>query len=115
MDEHRGGSEMTEPFDIRATSAEAQRTLTDFHASVADHIAAIQAAGREIVAQQEGETPTGIRVEIEVGPDPTETSGLNRSVDCWDEQVICGKGASGYIYCTIHVCMTVGPVTVLPG
>lgn len=101
---------------VRTSSEPTQRLLTEFHSGVAQHVAAIQAAGREFLAGHAGERgPREIRVEIAVTPDPDASKTEYDSVDCWDEDVICGKGPTGYIHCTVHVCMTVGPITVAPG
>lgn len=100
----------------RASSSESQQALTTFHASVSTHIAAIQTAARELLARDtDGSGPREIRLDIKVGPDSSEPRAQFDSVDCWDEDVICGKGPTGYIHCTVHVCMEVGPITVLPG
>ncbi len=107
----------SEEFSIRTSSEGSQRALTEFHTGVADHIGAIQTAGREFLAQHASAGSEGlrtIRVEISVGPARGEAESQSNSTDCWDADYICGKGPSGYIHCTAHVCMEVGPITVAP-
>jgi hypothetical protein len=102
--------------EIRESAEASQQTLTAFQAGIAKHIAAIQAAGREFLTHQaEGQAPREIRVEITAGPDPSADPSPLRSIDCWDEDIICGTSSTGYIHCTIHICMEVGPITVKPG
>lgn len=104
--------------DVRTSSVDSQRALTEFRESIADHVAAIQRSGREFLASpgtSENAARQEIQIEIGVGPGREDESALYDSVDCWDEDVICGKSTTGYIHCTVHVCMKVGPVTLAPG
>jgi len=90
------------------------RLLTEFNEGIAKQVKAIQAAGRGLLATATEGKDAGlreIRVEIVVGPDPNEKGPAFDSVDCWDQDVICGTSTAGYIHCTLHVCMEVGPVT----
>jgi hypothetical protein len=99
---------------VRTSSKDPQKALTAFHAHVADHIAAIQTAGHEFLASHaDGLGPREVRIEIAIGPDENQSRDYH-SVDCWDEDVICGKSTTGYIHCKVHICMEVGPVEVLP-
>lgn len=94
--------------EITALAKGTPQSLTDFRQGISEQISAIFAAGREILDNGSGaEMPTGVRVELSVGPDPAESSAANRSVECWDHTYVCGKSTSGYIYCTNRVCMIV--------
>lgn len=80
---------------------------------MAEQIAAIQTAGHEFLLSRpdpDGAGARQIRVEISIGPDSDESQGQYNSVDCWTEDVLCGKGATGYIHCKVRVCMEVGPI-----
>ena len=103
-------------FTIRSSARDSQQTLSDFREQVSEQVAAIQAAARELVQGSAGASAlTGMDIQIGVGPDPKAARFDNTSVNCWDEDVICGKSTNGYIHCTVHVCMQVGPITVEPG
>lgn len=86
----------------------APQSLEDFRRDVRDQIEAILTAGRDMLEHGSGgELPTGARVELSVGANPAEDDATIRSVDCWDHTYACGKSPSGYIYCTVRVCMIV--------
>jgi hypothetical protein len=105
-------------FKIRSSSKDSQRILSEFHEKVSEHLAAIQAAARELLQSPAGvgdSTLSGINIQVGVGPSPNAARFDNTSVDCWDQDVICGRGTNDYIHCTVRVCMEVGPITVEPG
>ena len=73
-------------------------------------IAAIHAAALEILSGQQGTAPQAIRMSINVEPEVVVEPGqepvaANRSTTCWDHTYACGKSETGYIMCTVHVCM----------
>jgi hypothetical protein len=93
--------------------------LVKFKDSINEQVAAVHAACRDFLAQQ-GQTgasvPREIRIDIRVSLDapesPARASLAERSIECWDRTYVCGKGPSGYTYCTQRLCMIVDPVTV---
>ncbi len=107
----------SDEFSVKPSDRGTRNALDDFQTAIAEHVAAIQKAARDRLASMDSNNenaPSTFRIEIGVGRDPKAESAVNRSVDCYDEDYICGKSASGYIHCTAHVCMIVGPVTVEP-
>lgn len=73
-------------------------------------VAAIHAAALELLSGQQGTPPSAVRMSINVEPEPTpapdrEPVAANRSATCWDHTYACGKSESGYIMCTVHICM----------
>lgn len=92
-------------------SDETRRVLFDLAESVTSHVAALQAAGRDLLMRRANAgmpVPTEIKFEIKVGPggdQPTTDPLLRQSVECWDHTYACGKSESGYVMCTAHVCM----------
>jgi hypothetical protein len=95
--------------------ADSHEIIGAFRRQVAEHVTAIQAAGRDMLSQQVGTDNNAsakeIRLEITVGPDPKEGRSTVDSVECWDHDYICGKTSTGYIHCTVRACMEIGPVT----
>jgi hypothetical protein len=101
---------MTISAPIQATSSPAQILLTMLQERLSGEIAAIHAAALEILSGQQGSVPHAIRMSISVEPEATsepgqEPAAANRSTTCWDHTYACGKSESGYIMCTVHVCM----------
>lgn len=106
--------------ELKQTSAPAvassrQDLLTKFRAAIAPEIGEIQAKGRQYFAEADSSSPTRLSIEIGVGDDPNHIEAANTSLDCWTEDVICGKGETGYLHCTVRVCMIIGPITESPG
>lgn len=100
-----------------AEHSPSQRALTQFRERIAGNLDAIHAIALEYVQGRHNledvPAPKGIRVDITVGPS-TESGSDFTSVDCYDDRVICGESETGYIYCTVHYCMEIGPITQRP-
>jgi hypothetical protein len=100
---------------------ERQRSMMRFLGEVDQNISALHAAARErlsAVAEDSKDGMGEIQICLTVSPNP---EGAARSADehgsateCWTETKPCGKSQTGYIYCTIKYCETVGPITVGP-
>mgnify|MGYP000980359722 CR=1 FL=1 len=90
-----------------AARGTARKSLDGLLEVIGDHITAIQDASRELLPTNADEEAT-VRIELTTGAPPAAHSA---SSDCWDAEYICGKGPSGYIKCTVRVCIDTGPVT----
>jgi hypothetical protein len=100
---------------VATSTADSQQMITQFRQRIAEHVAAIQTAGRETLVEQTGvqePSPREIRLEITVGPDPKASRLQANSVECWDQDYVCGKTPTGYLHCTVRVCMEIGPITI---
>lgn len=96
------------------------RALVEFKDSINEHIDALHTACRDFFGRQgESNKPVPREIQIDI------RSGMNRSEsparalandersECWDYDYICGKYANGDpIYCSVLICIIVGPVTV---
>jgi hypothetical protein len=97
-------------------SREARNSLSELRERMDEHISALHDVGRSLLERQDDAgalVPRGIRVNIAIGGEP----GPERqapSTWCYTETYLCGEGASGYLTCTVDVCMEVGPVTIRP-
>jgi hypothetical protein len=83
--------------------------------AVESHVEAIHQAGRDFLARRDNSAgePKKLQIHIEVAAEEGVVREAPESgMDCWDADYICGKSASGYVHCTVRVCMEVGPVTV---
>lgn len=101
---------VTLPDSTQATYAPAQALLTLLQERLSGEVAAIHAAALEMLSGQQGTAPSAVRmsinVEPEISPEPgREGVAANRSATCWDHTYACGKSESGYIMCTVHICM----------
>jgi hypothetical protein len=101
---------VTLPGSTQATYAPAQALLTLLQERLSGEVAAIHAAALELLSGQQGTAPSAVRmsinVEPEISPEPgRDGAAANRSAACWDHTYACGKSESGYIMCTVHICM----------
>jgi hypothetical protein len=101
------------------TYGENRRFLMEAMGTVDQQISALHAAGRELLARRgDTDSPMGeIRFDIRVRPEQMQTlaDSPGPASECYTESYICGKGPTGYIRCTVEVCIEVEPVTVTPG
>lgn len=93
----------------------------EFRDLVSEHVEALRKTAEAYLStnQKAGDNvPRELRVQISVGlnnPDgDAPAPAANAGRDCWDATYICGKGPTGYMYCTRKVCIEIGPVEVLP-
>lgn len=101
---------VTLPDPTQSTYAPAQALLTLLQERLSGEVAAIHAAALEMLSGQQGTAPGAVRMSISVEPEITPEPGreavaANRSATCWDHTYACGKSESGYIMCTVHICM----------
>jgi hypothetical protein len=102
------------------SNEERQESLLGFLHDVDGHIGAIQEAARDRMLRQSAAgngAPSEIRVEIATGPnaDPGQaTFDADLTPATVTVSYPCGKGPTGYIYCTVTYTETTGPVTVSP-
>ena len=101
---------VTAPGPTQATYAPAQALLSMLQERLSGEVAAIHAAALEMLSGQQGAAPSALRmsitVEPEIEPEPArQPLAANRSTTCWDHTYACGKSESGYIMCTVHICM----------
>jgi hypothetical protein len=95
----------------------------EFKDSINEHVVALQAACRDFMAKQgatNNPASREIRIDIRTGLDDPEspTRGRvsdDRSAECWEHVYVCGHFLNGEpYYCSVRVCMIVGPITVEP-
>lgn len=101
---------VTLPGSTQSTYAPAQALLSMLQERLSGEVAAIHAAALEMLSGQQGTAPSAVRMSINVEPEGDQGSGqepelANRSATCWDHTYACGKSTTGYIMCTVHVCM----------
>lgn len=101
---------VTIPGSTQSTYAPAQALLTMLQERLSSEIASIHAAALEMLSGQHGTAASAVRMSINVEPETTsepgrEPAAANRSATCWDHTYACGKSESGYIMCTVHICM----------
>ena len=102
-------------------SEERRRALSELRDETDQHVSAILATARDRLTQpvEAGtDAPQEIRIEISVGPQresahrhPTDEGGTFTSCSTVSEP--CGKSESGYIYCNVTYCVTVGPIVIV--
>ena len=84
------------------------------HEGMDEHISALHAAARDLLTRQPEPgtpVPNTIWIDIRVGPNSGPVPQARIDAECWTATYICGKGATGYIHCTVDVCMEVGDIT----
>jgi hypothetical protein len=94
-------------------SKEVRNSLSEFRERMDEHISALHDVGRSLLERQANASalvPSGIRVNVTIGAEPSPERQAP-STWCYTETYLCGKGASGYLTCTVDVCMEVGPIT----
>jgi hypothetical protein len=101
---------MTLPGQNQSVYAPAQALLTMLQERLSGEVAAIHAAALEMLSGQHGTVANAVRVSMTVEPQTTpeadqEVVAANRSTTCWDHTYACGKSETGYIMCTVHICM----------
>ncbi len=87
---------------------------------ISEHVSAIQAAAHQRLSAS-GDAgayvPDEVRIEITAGPYPDHELLFDEDLStpyCWTETLPCGKTADGYIYCSVKICETTGPVVLMP-
>ena len=95
---------------VQATYAPAQTLLTLLQERLSGEVAAIHAAALELLSGQQGPAPSALRLSINVEPGEAtephpEPGPATYAATCWDHTYACGKSESGYIMCTVHICM----------
>jgi hypothetical protein len=95
---------------VQATYAPAQALLTLLQERLSGEVAAIHAAALELLSGQQGPAPGAVRMSINVEPKDAseqhqESPAATYSASCWDHTYACGKSESGYIMCTVQICM----------
>lgn len=100
---------VTLPGAAQSAYAPAQALLTMLQERLSGEIAAIHAAGLEMLSGQHGPAASAVRLSINVepesSPEPGREPAANRSATCWDYTYVCGKTPTGYTECTVHICM----------
>jgi hypothetical protein len=100
---------VTLPGSTRSTYAPAQALLTMLQEQLSVEVAAIHAAALEMLSGQHGTAASAVRMSVNVEPQTTPDAGRepaeNRAATCWDHTYACGKSETGYIMCTVHICM----------
>lgn len=104
-------------------SEEHRRFLQELVEQTDAQVSAVKAAARErVVNPAEGgkDAPQEIQITITVGPNKgggghkEPAAEAETFTTCSTVTEICGKSETGYIYCEVEYCMTVGPITILP-
>jgi hypothetical protein len=95
---------------VQATYAPAQALLTMLQERLSGEVAAIHAAALDLLSGQQGPAPSAVRMSINVEPQGVPEPGQDPpvatySASCWDHTYACGKSESGYIMCTVQICM----------
>ncbi len=125
-----GGSDMEDADRVDKTHDDAKFSpgMTDQHRSavvellqvITEHVSAIQAAAHERLNATGGAgafVPDEVRIEITTGAKPDRELLFDADLStpyCWTETRPCGKTADGYIYCSVKICETTGPVVLSP-
>lgn len=94
-----------------ATYAPAQALLTLLQDRLSGEVAAIHAAALELLSGQQGPAPSSFRMSINVHPQGgfeshPEPAPAALAATCWDHSYACGQSKSGYIMCTIQICIS---------
>ena len=96
-----------------------QARLIDAVTSVQEHISALHVAGRQLLRRraEDGDPLREIRFDVRVNAEGTDSAAdaPGPGSECYTASYICGKGPTGYLRCTVEVCIEVEPATVLPG
>ncbi len=97
-----------------------RRALSELRDEMDQHVSALLATARDHLTrpvEAGADAPTEIRVEIGVGPHRTTapqhpTDEGETFTSCSTVSEPCGKSETGYIYCNLTYCVTVGPIVI---
>jgi hypothetical protein len=94
----------------QTTYAPAQTLLNLLQDRLSGEVAAIHAAALELLSGQQGPAPSALRMSINVEPGEAteprpESAPATYAATCWDHTYACGKSTTGYIMCTVQICM----------